>query len=79
MKTVSCKRGLRQRLQVKSTKIKRYDQRIEQFRLNRMFQVDQKKVYQQLNGETKSSEKPDANESKEFWSNIWDKEVKHNT
>ena len=70
---------LRQRLQVKSTKIKRYDQRIEQFRLDEMFQVDQKKVYQQLNGETKSSEKPDANESKEFWSNIWDREVKHNT
>ena len=44
-----------------------------------MFQVDQKNVYQQINVETKSSEKPDAKESKEFWSNIWDKEVKHNT
>ena len=41
--------GLKQRLQAKSMKIKRYDQRIEQYRINRLFQQDQKQVYQQLN------------------------------
>ena len=69
---------LEQRLQAKSKKIKRYEQRIEQFRINKLFQQDQKKVYQQLNGKTGNYEKPDAKDSKEFWSNLWDKEVKHN-
>jgi len=69
---------LKQRLQAKSKKIKRYQQRIDQFKINKLFQQDQKKVYQQLNSKTASHEKPDAKESEEFWSNIWGKEVKHN-
>ena len=31
----------KQRIQAKATKIKRYDQRIEQHRINRLFQQDQ--------------------------------------
>ena len=31
----------KQRTQAKVTKIKRYDQRIEQYRINRLFQQDQ--------------------------------------
>ena len=53
-------------MQAKATKIKRYDQRIEQYRINRLFQQDQKKLYQQLNGKTESSEKPDTGESRRF-------------
>ena len=30
-----------------------------------------KRVYQQPNGKIKSSEKPDTEESRRFWSNIW--------
>ena len=41
---------LKQRLKAKSMKIKRYDQRIEQYKINRLFQQDQKRVYQQLGG-----------------------------
>ena len=51
---------------------KRYDQKLED-RFNRLFQQDQKRVYQQLHGNTESSKKPDA-EERRFWSNIWDKE-----
>ena len=68
---------LKQRLQAKSMKIKRYDQRIQQYTLNRLFHQDQKRVYQQLNGETNSDVKPDAVESRKFWSNIWDSNVHH--
>ena len=50
-------------------KIKRYDQRIEQYKT--------KRVCQQLGGKVNSNEKPDANESKRFWSNIWDNKVDH--
>ena len=37
---------LQQGLQAESMKIKRYDPRIEQCRINRLFQQDQKQVYQ---------------------------------
>lgn len=68
---------LKQRLKAKSMKIKRYNQRIEQYKINRLFHQDQKRVYQQLSGRVNSNEKPDANESKRFWSNIWDSKVDH--
>ena len=36
---------LKQRMLAKSAKIRRYEQRIEQFRQNRIFDFDQKKIY----------------------------------
>ena len=36
-----------------------------------MFQQDQKRVYQQLNQKIESSEKPNTEESRRFWSIIW--------
>ena len=68
---------LKQRLQAKSMKIKRYDQRIEQYKINRLFHQDQKRVYQQLKGMVNSDVKSDADESIRFWSNIWDSKVHH--
>ena len=65
-------------MQAKATKVKRYDQRIEQYRINRLFQQDKKRVYKQLNGKIESSEKPDTEESRRFWSNIWETEKSHN-
>ena len=62
---------LTQRIQAKATKIKSYHQRTEQYRINILFQQDQKRVYQQLNGKIESSEKSDTEESRRFWSNIW--------
>ena len=41
---------LKQRMLAKSAKVKRYEQRIEQFRQNRIFEINQKKVYAELNG-----------------------------
>ncbi len=63
---------LKQRLQAKAAKLKRYERRIEQYRLNGLFQQDQKRVYQELNGEMKTEGTvPDADESEHFWSGIW--------
>ena len=39
---------LKQRLLAKAAKIKRYGDRITQYRQNRMFAVEQKKVYKEL-------------------------------
>ena len=69
---------LKQRLKAKTFKIQRYEQRIEQFRLNKLFQQDQKKVYQELNGVGRTGNAvPDSDESKRFWSNIWSREETH--
>ena len=42
---------LKQRLIAKKTEVKRYEQIISQFRQNQLFQVNQKQVYKDLNGE----------------------------
>ena len=72
---------LKQRLQVKAAKLRRYEQRVNQYRINRVFQQDQKKVYQELNGLSRTKNEgvsPDAEDSNKFWSSIWGNEVQHN-
>ena len=64
----------------KAAKLSRYEQRIQQHRINRLFKVDQKKVYNELNGQTGSSngDIPNAEESRTFWRGIWSEEKEHN-
>ena len=63
---------LQQMLIAKRTKVKRYEQRISQFRQNQLFQVNQKQVYKELNGEKKGGRIiPNSGESIKFWSDIW--------
>ena len=70
---------LKQRVIAKSAKIKRNNQRINQFRQNRTFSVDQNKFYKELNGgEARTNEVPDAEESRRFWGDIWTVEKEHN-
>ena len=40
---------LKQRIQAKATTSKRYDQRLQQHKINRLFQQDQKRVYDMKN------------------------------
>ena len=70
---------LKQRMLAKSAKVKRYEQRIEQFRQNRIFDLDQKKIYAELNrNEIRSNDVPNAEECTKFWGNIWGVRKKHN-
>ena len=70
---------LKQRMFAKSAKIRRYEQRIEQFRQNRIFHFDQKKIYAEFNGgEVRSNDVPNAEESKRFLGDIWSAEKGHN-
>ncbi len=63
---------LKQRLTAKAAKIRRYEQRIHQYRQNRLFSTDQKRFYQELDGGiTYDRTVPDAEESLKFWSDIW--------
>ena len=42
---------LKQRIPLKAAKIDRYERRINQFRINRMFSPNQKRVFMELDGE----------------------------
>ena len=63
---------LKQRLIEKKTKVKRYEQMISQFRQNQLFQVNQKQVYEDLNGEKQGDRIiPNSEDSIKCWSDIW--------
>ena len=66
---------LKQRLHTKTAKLKRYEKRVNQYKINRMFVQNQKRVYQQMDGiRNINNEKPNAEESNQFWSDTWDNE-----
>ena len=70
---------LKQRLIAKKTEVKRYEQRISQFRQNQLFQVNQKQVYKDLNGEKQGDRIiPNSEDSIKFWSDIWSIRKEHN-
>ena len=70
----------KQRVLAKSQKIRRYQDRTEQYKQNRMFQSNQKRLFEKIeNMETDNTTTPDADESKAFWGNIWDNPVDYNS
>ena len=70
---------LKQRLLAKNAKVKRYEQRIEQFRQNKIFDLDQNKIYGELNGNgIRSNDVANAEECTKFWGDIWGVRKEHN-
>ena len=70
---------LKQRVTAKAVKIRRYESRINFFQQNRLFQNNQRRLFEQLEGrERDNTIIPDAEESKTFWRGIWSEEVYHN-
>ena len=65
------------RLVAVGAKLERYYNRTEQYRQNRLFESDQKTLFKELEGTQRESLIPDSEESRRFWSDIWDHEVKH--
>ena len=69
---------LKQRISARAHKIKQYNDRILQFQQNQLFEVNQRQFYKELDDPRGSDQTiPDANEAREFWSNIWDRPVEH--
>ncbi|XP_063611810.1 uncharacterized protein LOC134785404 [Penaeus indicus] len=60
----------------KSGKLKRYEDRIEQFKQNRIFGLNQKKFYDELNKSSNFSN--DMRKTTKFWGDIWSVEKEHN-
>ena len=76
---IACKEDLKQALQAKAHRIRRYTKRSEWCKQNKMFREDSKRFYRELGKKTFQTEKPpDIGEVKTFWKNILDQEVKYN-
>ena len=57
--------GLKQRMLVKSSKVRKYEQRIKQSRQNKIFDFNLKKMYRDFNGGgARPNDVPNAEESK---------------
>ena len=69
---------INQKVLAKEGRLKRYRQRVKQYRQNRTFQNNERKFYQQLEGsDTKTYQQPDIKETERFWTKIWQPK-KHN-
>ena len=76
---IACKEDLKQALQAKAQRLRRYTKRSEQYKQNKMIREDSKRFYRELGEKTIQIEKPpDIREVKKFWQNILEQEVKHN-
>ena len=65
---------IKQRRKAKTTKFQKYDERNNQFA-----QTTQKLLFEKIEGKSRQSDvKPNAEESRNFWSNIWSQTVEHN-
>ena len=70
---------LKQRVTAVGEKIKRYESRREQCRQNRLFQSNQKRLFDMIDGIERGDDiLPDAVESMQFWNGIWDNPVSCN-
>ena len=75
----ACKEDLKQALQSKAQKLRRYIKRSEQYKKNKRFRDDTKRFYGELGKKTIQIEiPPDMAEAKTFWQNKLEQEVKHN-
>ena len=63
---------INQNVLAKEGRLKRYRQRVKQYRQNRTSQNNERKFYQRLGGsDRKTYELPDAKETERFWTKIW--------
>ena len=56
----------------------RYQERVEMFRQNRMFQNNRRQFYRELNQEGERYDDQLDSEKKKFWGDIWSELVDHN-
>ena len=70
----------KQRFTLTTKKIERYGARCQQFRQNRQFNLNQRRLLQNLEeGNNYSTEIPDKEETPKFWKKIWENPKEHNT
>ena len=70
----------KQRIVAIAVKVRRYQERVDRFRQNRMFQNNQSQFYRELNQEGKRcyDDQPDAEDWKTFWGDMLSELVHYN-
>ena len=75
----TAKEILKQHIQAKAQRIRRYTKRSNFFKHNKLFREDAKKFYRQLDSKHIVIDKPpNINEVEGFWASIWEQNKKHN-
>ena len=70
---------LKQKIKAGGVKIKRYDERCQQFKQNHLFRTNKKLFYRTLDGKERGETVlPHPTEATFFWSKIWSEKVGHN-
>ena len=73
---------LKGKIQSASTKIRQHVEKVLRLRQNNLFRNNQSQLYKELNGtkngNSGTTETPNATESREFWSKIWSVKKEHN-
>ena len=72
---------IKQLIVATSKKIARYERRLKQYNENTMFHENQRRLFQQLDGEHRgeTAEMPNAEDTVSFWRGLWDRPVAHNS
>ena len=76
------KETIKQKMQLKAQRLRRFDKRNRFYRQNMIFKKDAKKFYREVGKETITINEPPSMEAvEEFWKNIWseEKEFNHET
>ena len=65
---------MKHRITAIAAKVRRYQERVDSYRQNRLFENNQRQFYRELDQEERcDDDQPVAEESKQFWENIWSK------
>ena len=70
---------MKQRVTAIAAKVRRYEGRVDGYRQNKPFENNQRQFYRELDQEEKrcDDDQPVAEESKQFWENIWSQSADH--
>ena len=70
---------LKQRITAIAAKVRRYQGRVDSYRQNRLFENNQRQFYRELDQEEERCDDDQlaAEESKQFWGNIWSQSADH--
>ena len=70
---------LKQRITAIAAKVRRHQGRVDSYRQNRLFENNQRQFYRELDQEEErcDDDQPVAEESKQFWGNIWSLSADH--
>ena len=70
---------LKHRITTIAAKVRRYQGRVDSYRQNRLFEYNQRRFYRELDQKKERCDvdQPVAEESKQFWGNIWSQSAEH--